>query len=761
MTTSRNPELVFALAVRLVQAGRLGEAHQALAAAAVGRGRASAEVLRLLAKLDLQAGRAAEALRTMKRALKADPGLPEARYELGVMLLANERLAEAATAFRKALADNPGDQRARFNLAWALGKAGRPEAADAYRDVLAHDPDNVDAWFNLGNLLAPDDPRQARAAYDEALQRAPEREDVRHNLSHVLVTLGRHADAWAVVTGGPDASRRSPMRLKAMGKIAMTLGRNDEAEQAFRDSLRAAPEDWETRYNLAMLCYRDGRLAEAEALMAGCPARAEHLNLLAVIALSRFQPLAAERHLRQALAQAPDWADLHNNLGKVQAVQGEIAEAQALFRRAHELAPEDAAIHSNYLFSLCHDPAVDEDTLCREHLRYGDIQEGRVEPLAIEPPGARQRRRLRLGFLSPDFREHAVMMLLLPVLRRLDRARFEIHCYFTSSRGDAVTEAVAASADAFHRVAWLPPAAVARRIAEDGIDVLIDLAGHTANNALPVMAHRPAPMQATWLGYPFSTGMRRVDYRLGLGAPPPGVPDPHGTERLVALSALPLFVPPAASPDPLPPPVLRSGRVTFGSLNRASKINPAVARAWGLILARMPTSRLIMLADDGDQPAVRDGLLDLLGRHGADTTRIEVAKTVSYERFLHFINGIDVALDPFPYGGGTTTLTTLWMGVPVVTLKGAGLRQGTSASMLAGVRLNHLIAESEDDYVEAACRTAADTAGLARLRAEGRARMLLSPMLDEVAYVRRFEEVVLALWPGPAPAAPMQSEAQA
>ncbi|MBI2240479.1 MAG: tetratricopeptide repeat protein [Magnetospirillum gryphiswaldense] len=744
--TRMSPMQALSNAAALIQNGQLEQARGLLADYRFGDDAQSAEGLRLLAKLHLHFGDAAAALATLRRALTAAPDLADGGFELGVILLANQDWAGAADVFSQVLQAHPDDNRTRFNLAWALARAGRDEAEAVYRAVVDADPGHVDAWYNLGNLLARAGRTEAAGdCYGRALERAPARWDVLCNLAVCLIDLGRPKEAVSLLQRGLLQSG-PPSLLSLLGCALRALGDEAGAETAFRDALRRDHGDSECRHNLALLLIESGRLDEAWRLLDSQDEDAAAINLRGVIELGRFRPYQAETLLRRSLALVPDIPHVISNLGKALALQGKAAEALVQFRRAHELVPTDAAVHSNLLFALCHDAVIDADSLAREHRRFGEIQEGLATPLTLPPARSSRGRRLRVGYVSPDFRDHAVMLLFTGVLERHDRSRFEIHCYFTGTRGDDTTRRVAALVDHFHEIGRDNADCAARRIRDDAIDVLVDLAGHSAGNGLPIFARRPAPLQITWLGYPGTTGLTRMDYRLGQGKPPPGELDPFGTERLVGVTPYPLFCPPAASPLPSPPPSVGGRGVVFGSLNRAGKINPAVAQVWARILRDTPGSRLLIVAESGEQEEVREHLLSLFAGQGIDRTRLDIRPALPLVGFLDLMAEVDVALDPFPYGGGTTTLLTLWMGVPVVSLGGSDLRQGTSATILVGIGVADLVAGDVDAYVGKACALVADTDGLIRLRSELRARLLLSSLMDAAAYTRAFEAVVTNLW---------------
>jgi predicted O-linked N-acetylglucosamine transferase (SPINDLY family) len=358
-------------------------------------------------------------------------------------------------------------------------------------------------------------------------------------------------------------------------------------------------------------------------------------------------------------------------------------------------------------------------------------------------------RRLRVGYVSPDFREHSVSAFLDPVIAGHDRRWFEVFCYAEVVRPDDTTARFRGLSDGWCSTLGMTDGAVAGRIRDDGIDILVDLAGHTAGNRLRVFAERPAPVQVTWLGYPNTTGLSAMDYRLSDAvADPAGEADALHSETLVRLAnGFLCFAPPADAPEVGETPALATGQVTFGSFNNLAKVTPDVVEAWADILNRIPNSRLVLKSRPLADEKTRERYLEMFGAHGVDPGRVELCSWIaSKSGHLGAYERLDIGLDPFPYNGTTTTCEALWMGVPVVTLGGDRHAGRVGASILARVGLAGLVAETKADYVEQAVALAGDLDRLSALRGGLRSRMEKSPLCDAGGFARDIEAAYREMW---------------
>jgi protein O-GlcNAc transferase len=423
-------------------------------------------------------------------------------------------------------------------------------------------------------------------------------------------------------------------------------------------------------------------------------------------------------------------------------------EAAERHRYAAQLRAGFAAHLSGMLLVLHYDSAVTARML---HDAHGEVQRlhGSLPRFTSFANSPDPERRLRVGYVSADFRTHSVGYFLSAIFHEHDDAAVEIYCYSGGADEDEQTSFFKSRAAAWRSTIGMSDEDLAAAVHQDGIDLLVDLSGHTSGNRLAVFARRPTPIQVTWLGYPDTTGLATMDYRLTDAiADPPGLADSLSRERLVRLpDGFHCYTAPASAPDVAPPPAMERGYVTFGSFNNLVKVNASVLDLWAAILQRVPGSRLVLKHRWLNMADMRARMHDLFERRGVARDRIELmGKLASTEDHLAAYGGVDIALDTFPYNGATTTCESLWMGVPVVTLAGDRHAARVGASMLTRVGLGDLVASSPQAYLETAARLAADRSTLARLRADMRGRIASSPLCDGPRFTRQLEAAYRTMW---------------
>jgi predicted O-linked N-acetylglucosamine transferase (SPINDLY family) len=534
------------------------------------------------------------------------------------------------------------------------------------------------------------------------------------------------------------------------GLAAERAGRTDEAVAHYEAAVAAAPARADYRYAFAATLKGARRIDRAVAeYRAGLALKPDDARMrvdlgLALMGLGRLEEAQAE--IEQACSVAPDLAEAHHNLGILYHQLGRLDDAIREIRVAHELAPDHTGIHSNLLFILNYSARHTPDEILADHVRFGELH---VQPVASPQPDAAWPRRLRVGYVSPDFRSHVVACFMLPILARHDREHFEVYGYYTYAEADEVTAAMRELADGWLDCAELSDAQLADRIRADRIDILVDLAGHTVHHRLKVFALRPAPLQVTYLGYPNTTGLTSIDYRItDAKADPPGEADRLNVEKLARLPRSFLCYRPG--PDlqiAEQPPAAQSGQLTFGCFNNFQKLSESFFSAAAKVLAAVPRSRLLLKARALGTPSVAQRVRDRFAGAGIDASRLELLGWESSpESHLAIYRRVDIALDSFPYNGTTTTCEALWMGVPVVAVRGDRHAGRVGASLLETVGLGELVARDVEDYVGIAARLAGDLARLARLRATMRDRLRASPLMDERGFVRELEDCYRAMW---------------
>jgi len=595
---------------------------------------------------------------------------------------------------------------------------------------------------------------EAEAGYHAVLAVTPGHPHANNNLALILRGRGAHAEALARYHLAVDQTPRDPQVHSNLGCLLVDMGRHAEAQAALRHAIELKPDYAEAHFNLGNALRadgdNDGALACYTEALRLKPDMASALSNMGDLLKGRAELSRAVECFMAALRAAPQMPEPCNNLGETLKEQGRITEAVAVFQKGLALHPAHATMHSNLLFALNYTADVPPEMTLRAHRHWAErhadplLPAGRCHANDRDPD-----RKLRIGYVSPDFCAHSVSFFAEPMLREHDRSAFELFCYPCSNRNDVVTERLRKEADHWVPLTRMGDAEAAARVEADGIDILVDLAGHTAESRLLLFARKPAPVQATWLGYPNTTGMRAIDYRLTDGvADPVGLADQLSTETLVRLPhGFHCYQPPADAGAQPRPPFLENGFVTFGSFNNTSKVTAEVVRVWAEILKRVPESRLLLKSRQMGDDETRKRYAAQFAAHGIEEERlILLARIPAINGHLRAYDRIDVGLDPFPYNGTTTTCEALWMGVPVLTLAGRTHVGRVGASLLTNVGLTELIAVDEADYVARAVALAGDPQRLVDLRAGMRPRLEASPLTDYKGFTRSMENAFRTMW---------------
>jgi protein O-GlcNAc transferase len=662
-------------------------------------------------------------------------------------------LSQACDLYRQAVARAPRYAKAHVNLGIGLEALGDIDGAIAcHESALQSEPGDPYANYNLGKLVyGRGELPRARLLLTRALQGRPDFPEARIVLALVLVSQGKPTDA---ATELEAALRERPDDFGALfhyATVLRALNRLDDARVALRRALIVDPTNADAHAGLSdVLCAQGdiaGATAELEAVLAQRPDWPDALYNYGCMLRRQLRLEEAEGAFRRAIAAQPGHARAYRMLGEVLLAQCRADEAFEVYAVARRSSPQDYGLESAELFALFGSERISDADLFARHAAFGERLEAAYPPRSTPFRNAKDpRRRLRIGYLSGDFRYHVVTVFMLPVLERHDRSACEVYCYSTTDSPDSYTQQISARTDVWRPAAGLSPAQLAEAIAADEIDILVDLGGHSGIPQLATMAQRPAPVQATWLGYLNTTGLTRIHYRISdRFADPPGVTERYHTESLVRLPQSqwcyrPFLSPPLAAT----PPSAKKGFVTFGAFHQAAKISPTVRRLWAQILAEVPDSRLLVVGVPRGR--AEDDLLRDLAGPGVARERITCVPYASLPDYLRLFEGVDIALDTMPYSGGTTTCDTLWMGVPVVTAPGSRSVSRSAASVLSSVGMPDWIAPNAAEYVRRALRFAGERDLLAELRGSLRERMLASPLMDEVRFARDLEQAYREMW---------------
>ncbi len=639
-----------------------------------------------------------------------------------------------------------------IEMAWSHYQAGRwPQAEQIARQVVQAEPAHAGAFHLLG-LIAAQTGRldQAVEFLGAAVRIRPDLADAWNVLGIARIQRREPAEAAAAFRLAVEARPDLVMAHNNLGNVLRELGDLDAAAESFRQAVRIRPDLAEPYNNLGNTLLQLGRLEEAEIslrraleLRPNSPDIAFNLGLV-LWKLDKVEEATACN--RRVVQLNPGHADAHANLGNGLMECGDLDEAVAEHRTALRLRPGAAQVHSNLIRTLLYHPACGMEDILAEcriwNERYAVPLRGEIRPhLNTADPD----RRLRIGYINADFRNHADAFFLIPLLSNHDRDQVNVFCYSDVRRPDALTSRFRGLADTWRDILGLPDARVAELVRQDRIDILVDLKLHTADNRLLVFARKPAPLQVSWLGYPGTTGLATIDYRLtDPYLDPPGLfDDPSPEESIWLPETFWCYDPLADGPEVSDLPSLATGVTTFGCLNTPAKINDGCLVQWAHLLEKMPVSRLLVLAPRG---RARDRIAAALTREGVAGSRVEYVDKRPRGDYLRLYQRIDVALDPWPYNGHTTSLDAAWMGVPTVTTIGRTVVGRAGWSQLCNLGLKDLAAATPVEAIELAARLAADRPRLAELRRTLRDRMARSPLMDAPRFARGIERAYREIW---------------
>jgi len=632
------------------------------------------------------------AIHHLEKHIACQPSSLEGLFWLGVVYYNLGRYQESLHYLRRLVLINPESHYAHQHLGKTLEALGRDDAAfDSYRKALSLNPDNTETLALTGVIHAKYGRLEEAAGFFQQALRA----DPNYQSAHAC-----------------------------LGRALVEMNRDEEGYAHFQEALRLNPADVNTMVSLATLFIKTSNIDNAEQLLL----KAQRLN--------------------------PEHAGILSAMGRVRNAQGRSPEAVAAFRRAYEIDPSQKDIASNLLFSLNYLTDVPPEYVSAEHVRIsGELfPESPLSSSLQLPPEPESPHVLRIGYLSADFHTHSVSCFFEPILQHHDRSRFLPILYYGKGVEDDTTQRMRELAFKWRQTVGVPAQELSAMIESDRIDILVELSGHSGLNRLDVCALRPAPVQVSWIGYPHSTGMPQIDYYLSdRFCDPEGMTDHLFSETIYRLPRVfCVYTPPIEFPPVRQIPELQTQGITFGCFNNFAKTNDPLFRLWAAILKNVPGSRLVLKsASLAEGSSTHRRILDLFSREGVAVDRIaaQVVKKSQYDHLDQY-SAIDIALDTYPYHGTTTTCEALWMGVPVVTLAGKCHASRVGVSLLSGVGLSHLVAYSEEEYIDKAIQLAQDRQQRENLRENLRLMMAQSPLMDgagitrdvESAYCRMFEQ---------------------
>lgn len=612
---------------------------------------------------------------------------------------------------------------------------------------------------------------------------APRPEEI--NTVSTLFFQGRYAEAEPLARSLTERYPRQGANWKVLGATLQQLGRGAEAVMALQRSATLLPGDAALHNNLGALLKELGRYEEAEVCfqralatgadlpevhcnqglmqrVRGTPAEAEASFRRALALRPNFPEASfnlgnclydlgrfseAEGNYRGALKGRPDWPEAHSNLGNTLAALGRLMDADGCYREALRYQPDYLDARSSLLVLDAYSPEHTASEYLAEARQYGQYADARASAPFTQWLCEKNPQRLRIGLVSGDLRNHPVGYFFEAFLAAIDHARLELFAYPTTLVSDELTERLMPHFASWTPIAGLSDEAAAHAIQADGVHLLIDLAGHTALNRLGVFAWKPAPVQVSWLGYFSSTGVAAMDYILADPVSLPEQLEADFTEKVWRLPETRLcFTPPDTQAEVAPLPALANRSITFGCFNNLTKLNDAVIVLWARVLAAQPDSRLFLKTKQFADPSVRQSITERFAAHGVAAERLILEGSSPRAEYLATYSRVDIALDPFPFTGGTTTVEALWMGVPVLTLRGDRFISRQGVGLLTNAGLNDWIADDADDYVRRAVAHASNLERLSHLRQSLRPQLESSPLLDAPRFARYFEHAVREMW---------------
>lgn len=719
---------------------------ETLAQSLIARDGANGKAWKALGVALLNQGRIGDAVIPVNEAASLLPDDAEAQANLGNLLQSQGLGAQAEASYRRALELDAEFAEASCNLGNVLNEQGRmPEAEAAYRRALELKPELADAHYNLGNALYKQTRYvEAETRFRRAIGIAPDFAGAHRNLGLALRALERLNEAEASYRFALSLDGTRADTHDGLGSILKEQGRFSEAEASLRQAIALEATRAEAHHNLGSVLAEQGRQREAESCYRLAlqlkPDYAAAYNHLGVTLKSQSRLVESVACFRRAVELDPNYAQAYQNLALSLAYLADFGEVVALSDTALRLRPDSDMIWEQRLYCFSYHPDLSAADIFKEFVRWGNRFPDPVVDFSSRDrtPG----RKLRVGYLSPDFRRHTSRLFFWPLFVNRDRASFDLYAYSNNRIDDAFTAEFKSVFDYWRNIRGVKDGEAARMVREDEIDILVDCCSHMQDERLRVFALKPAPVQATWLGAAWTTGLKTVDYALQ-----DGFVSPEGTLTAEKIVRLPHFFASYRAPDVTTPiaiaPCLNNGHVTFGYSGRSERLNHRTFKAWGEILRRMPAARLILDFKSFADPATQSYFRQFALQHGMDESRVIMRHSANIYEGL---GDIDIVLDSFPHSGGTMIFDALWMGVPVLTLAGRPPVGRIGTGLMMNLGLPQWVADSEDEYIDRACVLGGDHAALAELRSGMRRRVQESPLMDGPGFARDYETALRGMF---------------
>lgn len=607
------------------------------------------------------------------------------------------------------------------NIGASLQKEGKlDEAITYYEKAIQLNPTYAGTYNDLGNLFQDKgNIDEAIACYQKALHLNPNFTGAHYNLGDSFQDKGQLDEA---IKCYQRAIELDPRFADAYNNLAIALkdkGQIDEAIICCKKAIALNPNLVNAIYNLGNALQDKGQLDEAI------------------------------EYYQKALQHDSNHIGAYTNLGHVSQSRGQLDKAEMYFRRAMEIKPDDLIPHQALLMLMNYNPNHNAQAIFSEHLRFAKQHAQLLRSAIQHSKDCSLARRLRIGYVSPDFRKHSVAYFMEPVLSAHNKDSFEIFCYSDVKVTDEVTKRIQGYVDHWRNIVGMSDEKVAEVIREDAIDILVDLAGHTASNRMTLFARKPSPIQVSWIGYPATTGLSTIDYKIVDNyTDPAGVTKQFYTEQLIRMpESFLCYLPDSESPEVGNLPLFETEHITFGSFNNFPKMTAKVISLWTQILKAVPSSHLVLKAKSLSDRTTRQYVTDMFAREGIEGYRIKLFSWLpSTKEHMNLYNQVDIALDTFPYNGTTTTCEALWMGVPVITLAGNSHASRIGESLLSTVGLKELVAHTCEEYIETAVTLAKDVQRLQYLRENLRNTIAKASLTDARRFIVQLENCYRNMW---------------
>jgi len=662
-----------------------------------------------------------KAIACFERAIRFTPQDSMAYSHLGIVFVRQNKFDKAAEYYQRAIVLNPHNAFAHYNLGNLFQKqAELDKAVGAYQEAIALNNHYPQMHLNLGNVFREQgELDQAIDCYQRALSLNPDYVDAHNNLGELLIEDGKLVEAGNHLQEALALNPKYGKTYHNLGKLREAQGQMDNALVCWQRALELMkPDDARSYFKVGYMLTKRDRFTEA-------------MN-----------------YFRQALALEPKHFDAHTNLADVLRSQGMINDAITHYKQALEIKPTSIAAHHSLLWTLNYSDH-DQAAIFLEHQRFNEQHALHLAASISahlndrEPP----QRRLKIGYVSGDFRRHSVAFFIREILAHHNHEQFEIVCYYNDRKVDKITRQLQAYADSWVDCIDLSDDKLADKIRADQIDILVDLAGHTAGNRLFVFAMKPAPIQVSYLGYPNTTGLTAIDYRITDNyRDPQETSEPFSSESLIRIPGYYCYRPHDDTPPVSELPYFEQGAITFSSFNNYAKMNPDILALWAEVLNTVSGSKLLLKTKVLSDEPIREALKKQLAKMGIAPERLILEAQDVAPAYLKRYHQVDIGLDPSPFNGGTTTCEALWMGIPVVTLVGKTHSSRMGLSILSTLGLTELIAYTSEQYVDICLKLANDTDYLQQLRASMRERMLASPLMDYVNFTYCLEAEYRKMW---------------